>query len=184
VAATDGIVNEVDAIQYELGRGPCVDAIVEAAAYNAADLRSDPFWPDFGARAAEVGVLSMLSFRLFIESNPDVIAGLNLYATRPSAFDEQSESIGTLFATHGALAIAGAVAQEKADNLAIALRNSREIGVAMGVLMAQYRVTRDEAFNLLRMASQRMHRKVADIASDVADTGALPAEASSRTRPA
>ncbi len=82
-------------------------------AYNAADLRSDPRWPDFGARAAEVGVLSMLSFRLFIESNPDVIAGLNLYASKPSAFDEQSESIGTLFATHGALAIAGAAPRRR-----------------------------------------------------------------------
>jgi hypothetical protein len=184
IASTDEVVKRVDAIQYELGSGPCVDAIVEAAVFNAADLRSDPRWPEFGARAAELGVLSMLAFRLFVETNADLIAGLNLYARKPAAFDEASEAMGMLFATHGALALSSAAAQEKAQNLTIALQNSREIGVAMGVLMAQHRITRDEAFNLLRIASQRMHRKLADIAAEVADTGILPASANSRTRPA
>jgi ANTAR domain/GAF domain len=184
VAATDELVHRVDSVQYELGSGPCVDAVLAATVYNAPDLRSDQRWLEFGGRAAELGVLSMLSFRLFTENNPDLIAGLNLYATKPSAFDDASESIGMLFATHGALAVAGAVAQEKADNLAVALKNSREIGVAMGVLMAQYRITRDDAFNLLRIASQRMHRKLAEIAIEVADTGSLPEVAAERGRPA
>jgi hypothetical protein len=184
IAPTDDVVNRVDSVQYELGSGPCVDAIVEAAVFNAADLRSDPRWPEFGARAAEIGILSMLTFRLFVETNVDLIAGLNLYASRPAAFDEESEAVGMLFATHGALALSSATAQEKAENLAIALQNSREIGVAMGVLMAQHRITRDEAFTLLRIASQRMHRKLADIAAEVADTGTLPASANSRSRPA
>jgi ANTAR domain-containing protein/GAF domain-containing protein len=184
VAATDELVHLVDSVQYELASGPCVDAVRAATVYNAPDLRSDHRWQEFGARAAELGVLSMLSFRLFTEHNPDLVAGLNLYASKPSAFDEASESIGMLCATHGALAIAGAAAQEKADNLAIALKNSREIGVAMGVLMAQYRITREEAFNLLRIASQRMHRKLAEIAIEVADTGSLPEAAAERVRPA
>jgi hypothetical protein len=184
VGATDELVDDVDAVQYELGSGPCVDAILEATVFNAPDLRADQRWPDFGARAADLGVHSMLSFRLFTENNPDLIAGLNLYAGKPSAFDEASESMGMLFATHGALAVAGAAAQEKADNLVIALQNSREIGVAMGVLMARHQITREEAFNLLRIASQRMHRKLADVAGEVADTGTLPAAAASRSRPA
>jgi hypothetical protein len=183
VAATDDLVERVDAIQYELESGPCVDAILEATVFNAPDLRADRRWPEFGVQAAEAGVLSMLSYRLFTENSPDLIAGLNLYATKPSAFDDVSESIGMLFATHGALAVAAAAAQEKADNLVIALQNSREIGVAMGVLMAQYRTTRDEAFDLLRIASQRMHRKLADVAAEVADTGSLPT-AADRIRPA
>jgi ANTAR domain-containing protein/GAF domain-containing protein len=184
VAATDALVGAVDAIQYELRSGPCVDAILESTVFSAPDLRTDHRWPEFGARAADLGVLSMLSFRLFTENNPDLNAGLNLYATGPSAFDETSESVGMLFATHGALAVAGAAAQEKADNLVIALQNSREIGVAMGVLMTRHQTTREEAFNLLRIASQRMHRKLADVAAEVADTGTLPAPADRRSRPA
>ena len=55
----------------------------------------------------------------------------------------------------------------------IALKSSREIGIAMGVVMASNKVTRDQAFDLLRIVSQRTHRKLADIAVDVADTGTL-----------
>jgi AmiR/NasT family two-component response regulator len=55
-----------------------------------------------------------------------------------------------------------------------ALQTSREIGIAMGVLMQKYKITRDEAFSLLRMASQALHRKLALIAVEVAETGELP----------
>jgi AmiR/NasT family two-component response regulator len=44
----------------------------------------------------------------------------------------------------------------------------------MGIIMASYKVTREQAFDLLRLASQKSHRKVAEIAAEVADTGALP----------
>ncbi len=51
--------------------------------------------------------------------------------------------------------------------------SNREIGVAMGILMHQHRLTRDQAFDLLRVASQDTNRKLADVAEDVADTGVL-----------
>ena len=60
------------------------------------------------------------------------------------------------------------------ENLEIALRTSRRIGVAIGVLMGQHGWTEDEAFAALRSASQRRHRKLRDIAEEVALTGDLP----------
>jgi AmiR/NasT family two-component response regulator len=45
--------------------------------------------------------------------------------------------------------------------------------MAMGILMARHQVTDDQAFDLLRIASQNSNRKLADIARDVCDTGAL-----------
>jgi hypothetical protein len=176
-AATDAVVHRVDAIQYRLGSGPCVDAIVEDTVFNASDLRADDRWPDFGREAFETtGIASMLSFRLFFEddANADLVAGLNLYARQPGAFGEASENVGLLLATHGALAVAGSAARERAENLTTALMNSRDIGVAMGILMQKHKVTRDEAFNLLRMVSQQSHRRLADVATSVADTGELP----------
>jgi AmiR/NasT family two-component response regulator len=53
----------------------------------------------------------------------------------------------------------------------------------MGVLMARHRVTRDQAFGLLRMASQNSNRKLHDVALQVADTGSLPSIAGVRSRP-
>ena len=57
--------------------------------------------------------------------------------------------------------------------------------MAMGVLMATHKVTDDDAFTLLRIASQNTNRKLLDIADGVIETGALelPPPATSRTRP-
>jgi hypothetical protein len=125
----------------------------------------------------------MLSYRLVIEDD-DLIAGLNLYSTETAAFDGTSEVIGTLVATHGALAITVALARERAAQLERALTTSRDIGVAMGVLMNRHKISRSQAFDLLRVASQNTNRKLADIAFDVADTGVLdlPGPAGDLTR--
>lgn len=174
-AATDEAVLAVDALQYAEGTGPCVDAIVQDTAFRARDLRTDRRWPTFGRAAyARTGVVSMLSFRMFFEDDDDTVAGLNMYSRQPDSFDDVSEAVGMLLVTHGALAVARSKAREKADNLTAALRTSREIGIAIGVLMHKYKITRDDAFNLLRMASQATHRKVADLAGQVAETGELP----------
>jgi hypothetical protein len=175
VAATGELVHRTDAIQYELGAGPCVDAVVKQTTFNARDLRLDERWPEFGRRAVEAtGIVSMLSMRLFVEGDGELIAGLNAYSHAPEAFDETSESIAVLLATHGALAVASANANEKARNLHKALDNSREIGMAMGIIMATHKLTREQAFDILRVASQHTHQKIAEIAAEVTETGVVP----------
>jgi hypothetical protein len=66
-----------------------------------------------------------------------------------------------------------AQAQKRISNLELALTSNREIGIAMGVLMTTYKATSEEAFKMLRQASQRTHRKLRDIALDVGETGML-----------
>jgi hypothetical protein len=173
VAATGDLVVRTDAIQYELGSGPCVDAVLQEAVFRTGDLREDARWPEFGRLAFEAtAVVSMLSFGVFLEAGEQVV-GLNMYATKPNAFGAESETIGTLLATHGGLAVAAASVYERAGNLELALTSNREVGVAMGVLMARHKITREQAFDLLRIASQHGHRKLIEIATEVADTGGL-----------
>jgi AmiR/NasT family two-component response regulator len=52
----------------------------------------------------------------------------------------------------------------------------------MGIVMNASKVTRDQAFDLLRIASQHTHRKLADVATDVAETGQLPKLPNRRAR--
>jgi hypothetical protein len=175
VAPTSDLVQQVDDIQYRERTGPCVDAVVKAASSVVDDLRHDERWHAFGSQAFEAtGIRSMLSFRLFLEDEPGIRAALNCYSRNEAAFDDASTTIALLLATHGALALSAALANERASNLEKALTNSRDIGVALGVLMSAYKVTRDQAFDLLRMASQQSQRKLADLALEVGDTGALP----------
>jgi hypothetical protein len=176
IAPSSELPERVDAIQYELRSGPCVDAVLEQTRFRTGDLEHDERWPTFGKRAAlEVGVRSMLAFRLFPddEARSDPVAALNLYSTELDAFSEQCELIGCIFTTHAALALSSADRAEQVTNLRLAQESNREIGTALGVLMSSHRLTQSQAFDLLRMASQHTHRKLRDIAADVVHTGAL-----------
>ncbi|MGI8665789.1 MAG: GAF and ANTAR domain-containing protein [Jatrophihabitans sp.] len=173
VAPTSDLPRRVDEIQYELRSGPCVDAILEETIFCTGNLADDQRWPEFGKRAAaEHGVHSMLAFRLFVEGD-DTIGGLNLYSTRQDAFDDTAIIVGGVFATHAAIALSGARTLSQAENLRRAQESNREIGVAIGILMSRHRITQQQAFDLLRMASQHTHRKLREIAVDVTETGML-----------
>lgn len=65
-------------------------------------------------------------------------------------------------------------AEATVQNLERALCHSRDIGAAIGILMWSQKLTRNEAFELLRMASMQTNRKVHVLALEVLETGALP----------
>jgi hypothetical protein len=123
----------------------------------------------------EVGVCSIMAHRLTLLDDSDVVAALNIYSRDPDAFDDDAVRQGTLSATQCSLLVSAHLAAERSDNLTKALGSNREIGMAMGVLMARRQVTRDEAFAMLRRSSQDSNRKVTEVAADVVDTGQLPA---------
>ncbi len=116
-----------------------------------------------------------------------MIGGLNLYSDRPRAFDADSVGAGLLVATHAAAVVALRDNRDRAEHLQRALQSNRDIGVAIGILMAAHKVTRDQAFDLLRIASQHTNRRLHDIALDVADTGTvsgvLPTRPDTRSGP-
>jgi AmiR/NasT family two-component response regulator len=48
------------------------------------------------------------------------------------------------------------------------------IGEALGILMERERITADQAFDVLRRASQHLNVKLRDIAQNLVDTGETP----------
>jgi ANTAR domain/GAF domain len=187
VASTDPRATQADKLQYALGSGPCLDAIVEDTIFQPDDIANDPLWPEFRRRVSEeFGVASMLSFRLEIEAD-DVVGCLNLYSRERSAFSDDDLPMGLLLATHAAWALATHIANHKAATLQHALETNRDIGIAIGILMASHKITREAAFDLLRITSQGFHRKLREVAVDVMETGTLSAapqpEDSDRNRP-
>ena len=172
-AQTDELPYQGDQLQYELGEGPCLDVIATNGIVLAKDLSTDNRWPRFArALVDQTPARSMLSFRLFLtEQNR---AALNLYATRPGAFTDQSTATGAVFAAYASMALLAAARNDQANHLIRALETNREIGVAMGIMMASGKLTSQQAFEQLRVASQNLNRKLHDIAADVARTGQLP----------
>ncbi len=171
-ASTDDLALRADSLQYELGRGPCVDAVLEDTANLSGDVAADPRWGGWGPRvAADLGVRSVLAYRLLLEVEQAAIASLNVYSSGVDVFDEQSLHLGVVLATHGSLLLSAVIARDVAADLAGSLQTNREVGVAMGVLMYRHRLTRDQAFALLRLAGQQKGLTVAEVAATVAETG-------------
>lgn len=173
LAATGQLPLLVDAIQYDTGEGPCLEASTESDLVRADDLRVDDQWPLFAARAvAETPVRSMFAVRVLRE--PTQRSALNFYAVAPHAFDDLDLGTGAMFASFVSLAAVGTSARREADQLRAGLESSRQIGVAMGILMARNLLTQDQAFERLRASSQHLNVKLRDIAAGVAETGELP----------
>lgn len=165
-AASDDVPSRVDRLQYEANEGPCVDAIEQHEVFRVADVSNEAArWPRFAPRVtAETGVRSMLAYRLFVEEQ--TLGALNLYSEAAEAFDEAAEQVGTVFAAHAAVALASA---QREEHLETAIESRDVIGQAKGVLMARQNVSSEEAFEILRRASQRLNVKLRDVAGRVVE---------------
>jgi len=165
---TGGLVDQIDAIQYEIGQGPRVQTSETHQAVVANDLEHEHRWGQFGERAAKLGVKSMLSVQLF--AGQEDYGALNLYSSDVDAFDHEAESIAQLLASHAAIAMS---ASHTESGLRAALNTRDLIGQAKGILMERYKLTSQQAFAMLATASQNSNRKLRDVAENVATTGEL-----------
>jgi GAF domain-containing protein len=173
-AAYDGAMSlAADELQYERGYGPCMDAGRGGVVLRVDDMRTEERWPDYVAHIlAETPVRSSLSVPLPYQGA--TIGALNIYSTRPAAFaSPESLSAGLETAEVIAVAIANADAHwqlgEQARNMRVAMDSRAVIEQAKGVLMAQRHVEADQAFEILREASQRYNRKLRDIAQGIVE---------------
>jgi hypothetical protein len=173
LGASGPLVEHVDRLQYETGEGPCLEAIDGHDVVRADDLAIDPPWPTFGRRCvAETGVRSMFSVRLLLSGTDR--AALNFYTHRPKAMDDLDVATGAILAPFAALALQAALLGREVGHLQTALHSSRQIGTAIGILMARRLLTAEQAFAQLVTASQHLNRKLRDVAAEVEQTGALP----------
>ncbi|WP_221936668.1 GAF and ANTAR domain-containing protein [Skermania sp. ID1734] len=172
---SDEVAVRLDELQYELGEGPCVDAaIVDGpGAAESVNLHKDNQWPKFSREAVELGICAVLTTALYPEAIGQAsAAALNLYTRRPRGFEEYDRAAALLLVTHASLALAHTSAVTAADLQATQLRaaiDSRDvIGQAKGILMARRQLSADDAFDLLRRASQELNIKLANVAATVA----------------
>jgi GAF domain-containing protein len=159
-----------DEMQYERGYGPCMDAGRGNVVLRVDDMRTETRWPDYVSRVQDAGVLSSLSVPLPYQGAS--IGALNIYSSRPEAFaSADSLDAGLQVAEAIAVAVVNADAhaqvRDQARNMRMAMDTRAVIEQAKGVLMAQRHVDADQAFDILREASQRYNRKLRDIAEGI-----------------
>lgn len=174
LAVTDPVVVVLDQLQITSDEGPCVDALRGGATSYAADLQHEDRWPTFAPDAAEHGVRSTLAFHL--SDRP--MSALNLYARMPHAFGATDRAAAMIYATLAGLALEAAGdradGEQRLTDLAGALRTREHIGQAQGILIERERITADQAFDVLRRASQHLNVKVREVAQTLVETGERP----------
>ena len=128
-ASTSEHAVRADALHYELGAGPCVDAVLDDSVYVTGDVGAEPRWNEWGQRAStELAVNSVLAQRLHLHEQVAVVAGLNIYSDANKAFDRASVGVALVLATHGAVVFSELLAANRCRNLTKALQSNREIG--------------------------------------------------------
>lgn len=160
-----------DALQYELGEGPCMDAVWHAEVVISADLGHEERWPTWGRRVvADLGARSMMCIRLFADEQ--TLGALNMYSTRVNAFaGESDQAEGQALAAHVAVAFAAA---QQIEGLNTALINRTVIGQAEGILMERFGISGDRAFQVLRRVSSHTNLKLHRVATELIETRQLP----------
>lgn len=171
LAATNDVVRMADRIQQDLREGPCFDAVTEREQLYAIEDLGRPhekwsrFAPELKAGHGQHDGLPALHRRGRTRRSQSVLA--------PS---EHVRRVGParrlrVLASHAAVALSSARTHQQ---LGHALETRHEIGEAMGILMERHGLSEEDAFAVLKKASQDHNIKLREIARKVCETGERP----------
>ncbi|SDO43892.1 GAF domain-containing protein [Nakamurella panacisegetis] len=171
VASSHPVVDQADALQYELSEGPCLTAAETNGVYLIPETATDPRWPNWGPRAAELGLHSILSIHLFTDRQ--VLGALNLYARPSYQYSEDDIEAAQVVAAHASVGLARSRSEQ---NLWRAVDSRHVIGQAQGVLIERFSLQPEQAFSVLKRYSQQHNIKLHEVAVILLRTGSLPGD--------
>jgi GAF domain-containing protein len=168
VAATDEIARRVDELERTFQDGPCIDAVLEEVPQIQPDLTTTSDWPELATEiVSTTPVRGAAGFRIVVGDQK--VGALNLFSDEPGSFTEASADQGIILAAFASVTLAAMGSQHRAESLAKGLDSNREIGKAVGLMMAFHKISDDAAFQILRKASQDMNLKLTEVARQVVD---------------
>ena len=168
VASSDEHATAADQVEYEVDSGPCVEAARDGVESLITDLRTDDRWPPWQKASLRLGFLSAAAVPGDTGDGGARIS-LNLYGDEVDTFGEPELRKARLYVDEvaRALRLSLLLAQQAtlAQDLETAMLSRSTIDQALGVIMGQSRATRDEAFEILRAASQSRNLKLREVAA-------------------
>lgn len=171
VGATDDRAERADQAQYETGEGPCLDSALHRQTHVVDDTATDRRWPRWGAKAAALGVRSVISVELPAlpspaDPSPRPIGAINLYSREPGAFSADDVELAEIYATHAAVALDAA---RLVEGLQRAVRSRHLIGMAQGMIMQRYGVDMARAFAVLQRWSSHRNLPLREVAEAIVE---------------
>lgn len=152
--------------------GPAWQTMQDRRTTIAEDFSTESRWPRYVSRlVAESPVRSAVVYPLGVAGRD--LGVLAVYSHEPRHFGPSLVDLGAVFAAYASLALENVGLARKTHHLERAVKSHRRIGVAVGILMARNTLTEEQAFDLLRIASQNSNTKLSDIADRVVAVGTL-----------
>ena len=171
VAATDGVATLMEALQFNLGEGPCVDASTGRAPVLQPQLAATApaRWPGFGPAAIEAGIGAIFAFPLQVGQIR--LGVLDLYRTVAGTLSAQDLAEALAFAdaaTQVLLHLQDQMPLDEGLHPDLVGREDRsEVHQATGMVTVQAAVVLAEALLLLRACAFSSGATLAQVAHDV-----------------
>lgn len=172
IGASTELARSVDELQYQIGLGPCLHALREGVGLYVPDLARDDRWGEYGPKAAELGAASCVSVPVVVADQPAAV--LKVYSSEVDGIAPEQRAIAEAAAPEvaGGLGLARLLtrhAQDLDDRVA-AMNSRRIIDLAIGMIMDRRQCGPDDAFALLRRASQEGNVKLRDVAGELVES--------------
>jgi len=170
VFASDARAARLDELQFDLGEGPCWDAVQLGSPVFEPDIRSHPrrHWPAFSEALSNESIGALFAFPLSIGTVR--FGALDLYSDRPAELEErQTEQVAAMAAiiSRHVMRRAMRLAGELDDGES---RHSRRvIHQATGFVIAQLGVSPEDAQLLIQGQALAQERSMIAIAEDIVD---------------
>ncbi|HEY3408205.1 MAG TPA: hypothetical protein VGK53_08545 [Propionicimonas sp.] len=174
LAATSDVPVRADWLQHGVRQGPGMWQARDEVLVSK-DLAADERWPDFGKLCVAVlDLRSMVSVRIRVPGA--ALARLNFYATEPVALEQLDVGSAVRLAQLADTPVSRALERLRDDIIEPERGDPNRVALALGTIMARYRVNSAQAFELLLYASDGGDRNLVDAALEVVDIGGLPGE--------
>lgn len=169
LSASDRTAARLDELQFDLGEGPCWDAMRTARPVLVSDVRRGSVWPAFSPALLSEDVASIFAFPLVV--GPLQIGAVDLYTRAPSALDpEQAQQAGAMADVIGRQVLRRAIDDLELDEPAATDQFSRRlIHQATGMVLAQLDLTPDDARLVIQGHAFAAERTMMDVARDIID---------------
>jgi len=171
IAASDAQSARIEEVQFDLGEGPCWDAMRSASPVLAPVLRTSGAkrWPAFTQSVIQDGVNSVFAFPLAV--GPVRFGAIDLYSTMPVDLSEsQTQQAGALAEIVSRHVLRGALTSIGEDPQAsVSAYSRRLIHQASGIVLAQIDVSADDARLVIQGQAFSAGTTMMDVAQEILD---------------
>jgi hypothetical protein len=169
LSATDDRAARLDELQFDLGEGPCWDALRLSRPVLEPDVNHPSFvWPAFSSALREHDVASIFAFPLIVGSLR--IGAIDLYSLEPVSLGEsQTRQASAMADVVGRRVLRNALASVDVEEHPVSAYSRRLIHQATGMVLAQLELTADDARLVIHGHAFSAGKTMKEVAQDILD---------------